>query len=127
MIYLYIQSTSDFNYDFYIQLTFKQIFLLVLGALSNYSYKVMKLLHNMPKASNLLFAAYHQYYKEKIISNLTRTIVCVTNYICFLCNWINLLIAFYLADNNGLCATKPGLVTKKEKLPKTFIHLSNLF
>lgn len=34
-------------------------------------------------------------------------------------------MAFFLAHNNNLYAAKPGLVTKKGKLPRTFIYFSN--
>ena len=59
----YIQSTSDFHQNFYISPPPKQISLL--GTSSNYIVKVIKLLHDVPKASINRFIVYHLHYKEK--------------------------------------------------------------
>ena len=59
----YIQSTSDFNWDFYICPPPKQIS--QLGTSSDYIVKVIKLLHDMPEASIKRFAAYYPYNKKK--------------------------------------------------------------
>ena len=62
-----IQSTLDFNWDFYICLPFKQI--LLLGILLDYIVKVIKLLYDVPEVSVNCFAAYHLYYKKNIIDS----------------------------------------------------------
>lgn len=82
----------------------------------------MKLLHDMLKESNLLFATYHLQYKEKIVSNPTRTFICTVN--CFyLYGLSNLSVAFFLAHNGGGYTTKPSLVTEKEEPPRTSLYL----
>ena len=59
----YIQSSSDFNQDFYIRLSSKQI--LQLGTLLDCIVKVIKPLYNMPEANINCTATYHPYNKEK--------------------------------------------------------------
>ena len=59
----YIQSTLDFNRDFYIRLPPEQISRL--SILSDCIVKVIKPLHNVPEANINHAAAYHPHYKEK--------------------------------------------------------------
>ena len=82
----------------------------------------MKPLYNMPEDNNLLFTTYHPHYKEKIVSNPTRTFVCIANclYLYGLCN---LSMASLFAQHGDACTAKPGLVNKKEKLHRTSLHL----
>ena len=54
----YIQSTSDFNQDFYIRSSSEQISLPVLGVSLDCSFEIIKPLHDMPKISNFLFTTY---------------------------------------------------------------------
>lgn len=60
----YIQSTSNFNPKFYIQLLLKLIS--VLGASFDHVIKDMKPLYGILKAGNYWFATYHIHYKEKL-------------------------------------------------------------
>lgn len=60
---VYIQSTSNFNQDFYIRPPYKPI--LLLGGSSNSIIKVIKPLHDMPKISTNRFTTYYPHYKEK--------------------------------------------------------------
>lgn len=101
----YIQSTSDSNWNFYMQPFLKLLSLL--GALSDYLIK---------------FATYHLHYKNKLVDNLTQTFICAANYLYFLCNLENLLATSLLTNNGGAYIVKPALVTKKRELPRTFLH-----
>ena len=78
----------------------------------------------MPKGSNLLFATYHPHYKEKIVSNPTRTFVCAANCL-YLYSLNNLLAAFFLTYDGGACTAELDLVTKKGESPKTSLHCDN--
>ena len=69
------------------------------------------------------FATYHPHYKEKIVSNPTRTFVCAANCLYFLCSWSNLSAAFFFAHDSGACTTELGLVIKKREPLRTFLHL----
>ena len=82
---------------------------------SNYIVKVIKLLYDILEASITRFAIYHPHYKDKL-SNPTRTFVCTANYLYFICNLDNILTP-------PACTTKPGLVMKKRKPPRTSLHL----
>lgn len=77
----------------------------------------------MLKASTAWFTTYYLYYKDKLIGNSTRTFVYVANFLYFLCDWNNFSAAFFFSNNGDTCITIPSLVTKKEKLPKTFLCL----
>lgn len=66
MRWVYILSTSNLNQSFYIWLLSKQISLSVLGTLSDCSFQVMKLFHDILEVIDLLFATYYLYYKEKL-------------------------------------------------------------
>lgn len=59
----YVEIISELNRDFYIWPLYKQISLLVVS--SDSIVKATKSLHNMPKATTMLFAPYHLHYKEK--------------------------------------------------------------
>lgn len=59
----YIQSLSNFNWDFFIRLPCKLI--LVLDSSLNFVINVIKLLYNMTKISTTLFAIYYSHYKKK--------------------------------------------------------------
>lgn len=110
----YIQSTLDFNRNFYIWSLRKPISLL--GGSSDSIVKVIKLLHNVPKANTNRFAIYHLHYKDKL-SNLTWSLVCTTNNFYFLSNFNNLSVASPLFISNcKACATQLGLVIKKGEL-----------
>lgn len=61
----YIQLTSNFMQNFNIPLFFKPMLLLILSALSDCSFNIMKPLYNMPKISKFLFATYYPNYKKK--------------------------------------------------------------
>ena len=79
------------------------------------------------------FATYHLHYKKKIVRNPTWTFVYTADYLyfsygwsnLFSCGWNNLSTVFILTHNDGPCTAKPGLVTKKRKLLRTFIYLFN--
>lgn len=67
-------------------------------------------------------------YKEKLISNLTCTFGCTTNYLHFLYNLRNLSMAFLFACNSSACITEPDLATKKEELSRTFsIYITDIW
>lgn len=65
------------------------------------------------------FDTYDLYYNDKIAVNLIRTFG-----FYFLYNFKTfLIISSILAGNNRAYNTELGLVTKKKKLPKTFLYL----
>lgn len=148
----YIQSTLNFNQEFYIWSSFDLILLLHIS--SNYTIKIItiyysyykkklgiiliKSAHNIfllwPPLKLLLlpnalsdyivkFAAHHPYYKDKLVDNLIQHFGCATNCLCFLCDWSNLSVAFFLTYNGDICIAKPDLITKKREPPKTFLYL----
>ena len=82
---------------------------------SNYIVKIMKLLYNMPEISITRFVIYHPYYKDKL-RNPTRTLVCIANYLYFICSLDNILTP-------PACTTKPGLVIKKREPLRTSLYL----
>ncbi len=83
----------------------------LLGASFNCIVKVIKPLYGIPEAGKHKFTTYHTHYKEKLgIIESTKELVTNSAASTFACN-------------GGACATKPGLVTKKEKLPRTSLHL----
>ena len=84
----------------------------------------MKPLHDIPKGSNLSFATYHPHYKEKIVSNPTRTFICAADCL-YLYGLSNLSAASFLAHDGGACTAEPSLVTKKREPPRTLIYFSN--
>ena len=72
------------------------------------------------------FAIYHLYYKNIFVNNPTRTFVCIAN--CFYFKyWLgslgNLLTASLFARDGRAYITKPGLIIKKRKPPKTFLYI----
>lgn len=69
------------------------------------------------------FAIYYLYYKNILVGNLTRTFVCIANYLYFLYSWNNLSMAFFFAHNTGAYTVEPDLVTKKGESPKTRLYL----
>ena len=93
---------------------------------------------------NYWFAIYFPYYKEKLemtefkynsrqlykirlVNNPTWSFVCIASCLYFkycLGSLGNLSMAFLFAFNGGAYATESGLVTKKEKLPKTSLNLT---
>lgn len=77
----------------------------------------------MLKASTTWFTTYYLYYKDKLIGNSTRTFVYAANFLYFLYDWNNFSAAFFFSYNGDTYITIPSLVTKKEKLPKTFLCL----
>lgn len=77
-----IEQTYDVNWDFYIRPLCEQI--LLLGALSDFVVKVIKSLHDVPRASINYFAIYHSHYKDKLVCNPTQTFFCATNCLYFL-------------------------------------------
>lgn len=85
---------EEATYNPFLQPLFKMISLL--DASFHYIIEVMNLLHDVLDMGKHWFAIYHQYYKEKLISNLKQTFA-------------------YVA--------KPGLAAKKSQLPKTSLHL----
>ncbi len=109
----YIQSTSDFNRDFYIRPPRKPISLL--GDSSDSNVKAIKPLHDVSKASINRIAIYHPHYKNKF-SNLTWSFVFATDYLHSLCSLSHLSAA-------PACASEQGLVTKKVEPPRTSLHL----
>ena len=117
----YIQTNPNSNWDFYIRLSFKKISLSLLGTLLNCCFEVMKLLYNILKRSNLLFATYYPHYKKKIVSNPTWIFVYITTSL-YLYGLSNLLITFFFTYDDGACTAKSGLVTKKRKLSKTSLY-----
>lgn len=106
----------------------------------------MKLLHDIPEASNLLFTIYHLDYKEKLgiiksIYNLflfwlpPKVLLLVDVLFYYTVKIIatyhlnykdrlidNLSIVFLFTYNSRACNTKPNLVTRKKEILKTFLH-----
>lgn len=74
-----------------------------------------KLVYSVSEIGNHYFAIYHPHYKDKF-NNLIRMFVLAADYLHSSCNLSNLLMAL-------ACTAKPGLVMKKEELPKTSLHL----
>ena len=70
------------------------------GVSSDCIVEVMKPLHDVPKASTNQFATYNPHYKDKLVSNPTRTFICAANSLRFLCNWGNLSVASLLTYND---------------------------
>lgn len=76
------------------------------------------------------FGTYHPYYKEKLFNNLTWFFICIISYSYFkygLGSLKNLLMTSLFICNSGVCITKPGLITKKRELLKTFIYFFSPF
>lgn len=71
----------------------------------------------MPKASINHFAIYYPYYKDKL-NNLIRGFIFAADNLHFLYSLSNLLKALAYT-------TKPDLVIKKKKPPRTSLHLSS--
>ena len=71
--------------------------------LADYILKIMKLPYCIPKAGKHWFVVYHPHYKDKFVGNL--------------------LTLFLFTCHGGACNTKPGLVTKRGKPPKTSLYL----
>ena len=69
------------------------------------------------------FAITHPNYKDKLVDNLTQTFMCAANCLCFLSGWNNFSTVSFFAYDSGACNTELGLVTKKGKSPRTFLHL----
>lgn len=68
-------------YDFFIFWLSAKL-LLLHNVLSDYKNKINKSLYDI-KASNYYFIIYYLHYKDKIILNLTRTILYATSYFYF--------------------------------------------
>lgn len=119
----YIQSILDFNVNFYIYLSFKQITLL--NTLLDY---IVKLLYNMPKVSINHFTTYYLSYKKK--SMITEFIYKL--FFCWLLfklltlpdvssNFIIKVIAIY-----HLYYKKNLYLLRKKKLLKTSLYCFQL-
>lgn len=105
----YIYLTSDFNWNFYIQLPSKKI--LLLSASFNCIIKAMKLPYSIPEMGNYLFTTYYPYYKKKLKMTESR-------YNLNLFHKSDYLIIFFFACNSSTYTAQTDLVTKKEKPPK---------
>lgn len=65
-------------------------------------------------------------YSNELASNPTWTTICTTIYLFFrfsLDSLSNLSMATLFACDGRTCITEPGLVTKKKKLPRTYLYL----
>lgn len=113
----YIQSSLDLNQKFYILLLPDLI--LLPDTLYECIVGIMKLLYDIQEGGNYYFGTYHPHYKEKLVSNPTRTFGRATNCFYFLCNFDNLSAASLLSGNDGAYAALLGLVTKKEEPSRT--------
>ncbi len=69
-----------------------------------------------------VIASHYPHYKDKLFGNPTWSFVCTANSLHFLYNLGNLSAASLLACN-GAYVAESGLVTKKEKPPRTSLHL----
>lgn len=117
----YVEIVLDLNWNFYIRPPCEPISLL--DNLCDSIVKVIKLLHDMPEASTNRFTIYHPYYKEKIVSNPTRTFVYAINYLYFLGNLDSLSTASLFAYDSRAYTTEPGPVIKKRELPRISLYL----
>ena len=89
-------------------------------------YLPTKLLYDMSKAKVTGFAIHHPYYKDKLISNLTQTLIYFTNYLYLLCSLSNFIITSSFTYNVNTYTSQLKKVNKKEKSPKTFsIFITN--
>lgn len=107
---VYVKITLNINPNFYIRAFCKQISSLYLSS-------------DMPITSITQFPIYHLHYKNNFVSNLIQAFVCIPNYLYFLYNWSNFLVTFFFFHNSSVCFAKPGLVTKKTELTKTFLYI----
>lgn len=67
------------------------------------------------------------FYSNKLVKNLTRTLIYITNYLYFgyyLYSLGNVLTVSLFSCDDATYATEPGLVTKKRKLPRTVLDHS---
>lgn len=97
---------------------------------STYNHFLFQPLPKLLSPPNILFdyiikviIAYHLYYKNKFIGNLTWSFVYIINFFHFLCNLGNLLIVSLLIYNNNAYITKLSSVTKKKELQRTLLYL----
>ena len=108
-----IQQVCNLNQDFSIWPSFEPI--LLLDTLSNCIVNVIKPLYSILDMGKHKFTTYHPHYKEKLgITELTKELV--TN-----------SAASAFTYDGGAYATKPDLVTKRGKLPRTSLYLITLF
>lgn len=73
---------------------------------------------------------FHQFYSNKLVSNLTRSFIYATSYFYIgysLGSLEDLSVASFFAYNDRTYAIELGLVTKNGKALKTFLYLSNTF
>lgn len=97
--------------------------ILLLRAPFNYIFKIKKLPYLVPETGKYWFIIYYLYYKDKLVSNLTRNFVCTTNYLYYLCNFNNFLATPpFLAGNYGACTVWLNLVIQKKELLKTYLY-----
>lgn len=81
----------------------------------------------MPNTGKHWFAIYYLHYKDKQVSNLSRTFVCTANYLYFQYNLGNLSTISLFTYDSGAYATKRGLATKKREPSRTTLDLFNFF
>lgn len=121
----YVEIVLDLSWNFYIRPPCEPISLL--DNLCDSIVKVIKPLYDVSETSTNRFTIYHLYYKEKIVSNPTRTFVCVINYLYFLSNLGSFSRASLFACDSRAYAIELGPVIKKGELPRTFLYpLSHL-
>ena len=108
-------------YNLFFRLLSKLISLL--GILFYCFIKVINPIHDMLDVGKTWFFLYHLHYKDKFVGNPTWVFICATNCLYFLHHWSNLLAAFFFTYNSSLYIAEPSLVTKKEELPRIFLHL----
>ena len=113
----YVQSISNLNQKFYIQLLLELI--LLLGASFNRVIKVMKLLYSVLKVSNYWFAIYHTYHKKKL-----KMIESIYNP-HFLYNFSLFSIVRMQTDNTLILINNHFASTKKDAIRSVKIMIKN--
>lgn len=74
--------------------------------------------------SNIWFATYYPYFKDKLIDNPSQNFSYTTNCFYFLGNFDNLLVVSpLLAGNDKACTAILGLIATKVRPPRTLIYL----